>query len=110
MPWTRIGFAEFWPVYLRAHSRPRTRMAHYVATVFGLGAGVTGLVLALPWLIVLAVIGGYTIAIGSHYVFEKNAPVVSSDALMAICCDLWMFVLFVRGRLHLELSRHGISH
>ncbi len=30
-----MTFAEFWPVYVRAHSRPGTRLAHLMGTLGG---------------------------------------------------------------------------
>jgi hypothetical protein len=106
---TRQRFAEGWSVYLRAHSKPTTRAAHYVATAFGLVSGVSGLVLLDPWLIAAAVVGGYGIAVSSHYVFEKNHPLVFPHPLMSICFDLWMCSLAATGRLAAELARHGIQ-
>lgn len=106
---TRQRFAEGWSVYLKAHSKPTTRAAHYVATVFGLGSGISGLVLLNPWLIGAAVVGGYGIAVSSHFIFEKNKPLVFPHTLMSICFDLWMCILAVSGRLPAELVRHGVA-
>ena len=97
-------------MFRRGVSKPATRAAHYVATLLGVGAGLSGLVLADPWLLALSIVGGYGIAIGSHYVFEKNAPLVRPHPIMAIRGDLWMFFLAVTGRLPAELARLGVSN
>ena len=92
-------FAEFWPIYLRAHSRPQTRAAHYMATVFGLVAGLCGIITGTWWLVAAAVVGGYGIAIAGHSIFEKNKPLVYPHTIMAIGADFKMTLFWATGRL-----------
>jgi len=41
-----MTYSEFWRVYLAAHADPRTRVLHYLGTIFGVAAlaaaGATG--------------------------------------------------------------------
>ena len=60
-------FAEFWPFYLREHSRPRTRALHYVGTslvvavaAFAIATGRYGWLLAMP-------VAGYFFAWLAHF-------------------------------------------
>jgi len=106
---TRQRFADGWAVYLKAHSKPTTRAAHYVATTFGLVSGISGLVLLNGWLIGAAVVGGYGIAVSSHFIFEKNKPLVFPHTLMSIGFGLWMCGLAATGKRPAELVRHGIT-
>ena len=75
-------FAEFWPFYLREHSRPRTRALHYVGTslVVGIAAfavvtGRWGMLLAMP-------VAGYFFAWLAHFTVEKNRPATFTYPLM----------------------------
>lgn len=53
-----MTYAEFWPRYLRAHSRPLTRMLHYVGSTLAVLVLVIGLVrLDWRWLIAAPLIG-----------------------------------------------------
>ena len=102
-------FKEFWPIYLRAHQKPATRLCHYVATVVGIGCALGALILGIWWLIPMGIFFGYSIAVASHPLIEGNKALVGSHAVWAALSDLKMFVLAVSGRLRAELAKHGIK-
>jgi hypothetical protein len=67
-------FAEFWPFYLREHSKPRTRALHYVGTSLVVALALAALVTANWWLLVALPIAGYFFAWIAHFGVEKNRP------------------------------------
>lgn len=71
-PYDARTFEEFWPHYLRLHSRPETQAMHAVATLTALALVATALATRRPWLLGAAVLADYAIAQTSHRVFEKN--------------------------------------
>lgn len=99
------SYAEFWPLYLRAHRDPRTRAAHYVGT----GAGVALLLLAAArrdWRLLLAApAAGYAAAWIGHGAFEGNRPASFGHPLWSFVSDFRMLTLWACGRLHAELER-----
>jgi hypothetical protein len=101
-------YDEYWRAYLAAHSKPATRLCHYLATAQGFGFGLAALVLCNPWLIIPAFVLGYGTAVGSHFVFQKNRPLVSRP-LWGWRSDLRMCWLALTGRLGAEYQRLGIS-
>ena len=68
------NFAEFWPFYLREHSKPRTRALHFAGTslvvAIALFVIVTG---RWPWLLAIPV-AGYGFAWIAHFRVEKSRP------------------------------------
>ena len=99
------NFADFWPYYLREHSRPRTRALHYVGTslvvAIALLAAVTGrwaLLIALP-------IAGYGFAWLAHFAVEKNRPATFTYPLWSLAADFRMWWLWLTGRLGSELEK-----
>jgi hypothetical protein len=99
------SFAEFWPFYLREHSRPRTRALHYAGTtlvvLLVLIAVATG-----RWAWLLAVpLAGYGFAWIAHFGVEKNRPATFTYPLWSLAADFKMWWLWLTGRLGSELER-----
>ena len=107
---TRYGsFRDFWPHYLREHSRPATRRLHYAGT---------GLVLLIAaaaaatrdWRLLLALPpAGYGFAWFSHALVERNRPATFTHPLWSLAADFRMGWLWATGRLDAELARAGVE-
>jgi len=61
------NFANFWPVYVRAHSRPGTRAIHLAGTLAGWMLLVASVTLQRWWCIALALVVSYALAWISHF-------------------------------------------
>jgi hypothetical protein len=99
------SFEEFWPNYLREHSRPETRASHIV------GTSIAGASLA-AWLtthkgtyLVLGVMGGYGLSWLGHLIFEHNKPATFNNPLWSLRADLLMYRLWLSGKLDDEVKR-----
>ena len=107
-----LRFSEFWPVYLRHHSRGGTRAAHYAAT----GIGILGLAIAISpvapwWAFACAILLSYLTAFSAHWLIEHNQPVVVRGPhlmLFGALADLRMCLLALSGRLAAEYERLGL--
>lgn len=103
-----MQFGEFWPRYLRAHSRPATRAVHYGATLLGVASAVAMLV-TLDAAFLIGIPVAYAMAIGAHIVLEKNQSLIRVNPFWGAVADLRMFWLALTGRLGQELRRQGIA-
>ena len=98
-------FADFWPYYLREHSRPATRALHYVGTSLVVALAVYALVTA-RWLLFLAIpVAGYFFAWVGHFGIEKNRPATFTYPLWSLGADFKMWWLWLTGRLGPEIER-----
>lgn len=102
-------FEEFWPYYLREHSKVRTRALHYVGTtlviflaVLMVATGRWALLIALP-------LAGYFFAWVGHFAIEHNRPATFTYPLWSLGADFKMWWLAVTGRLGPELDKAGVT-
>lgn len=108
-----VRFSEFWPLYLRHHSRGGTRAAHYLATCIGiLGFGMAISPLSPWWVFLIALALSYLTAFSSHWLIERNQPVVMRGLhlmLFGALADLRMCRLALSGGVAAEFRRLGIE-
>ena len=99
------SFAEFWPYYVREHSRPGTRALHAAGTL-----GSTGMFVALlaagrwRWL-PLALAAGYAAAWVGHFFVEHNRPATFKHPLWSFAADYKMVAMMLAGRMGAEVAR-----
>jgi hypothetical protein len=99
------SFAEFWPFYVREHSRAGTRALHAAGTIVS-----TALFVALAatgrwrWLPVALVVG-YAAAWVGHFFVEHNRPATFRHPLWSLAADYKMVALILAGRMGAEVER-----
>jgi len=104
-----MTFAEFWPVYVRAHSRPGTRVAHLVGTLGGwmlVGAAIAE---RRWWWVAMAVVLAYGLAWLAHLFVEHNMPATFEHPLFSWWADQRMVFLMVTGQMGREVKRYAGS-
>ncbi|MBB3034965.1 DUF962 domain-containing protein [Alteriqipengyuania lutimaris] len=102
-------FREFWPFYLREHSRPATRRLHYIGTALVIALAIVAVVTRTWWLLLALPVAGYFFAWIAHFRVERNRPATFTYPLWSLAADFRMFFMWVSGRLGPELERAGVK-
>ena len=95
---SKSNFAEFWPEYVQAHSRPGTRVIHLVGTLAGWLILILAIVLRHRWWIALALVVSYGLAWISHFFVEHNRPASFEHPLWSWWADQKMVALVLTGK------------
>ena len=99
-------FADFWPYYVRAHSRPRTRVLHAIGSILALICIVAAIVYNL-WFLLAAPVIGYAFAWYAHFFVEHNKPATFGHPFYSLAADYVMLWKILTGRMGDEVTRHA---
>ena len=102
-------FAEFWPLYLREHSRPATRALHFAGTTLSLLLLGSATALRSGRFVLMALVCGYAFAWVGHFFVEHNRPATFKHPLWSFAADWKMWALALTGRLGPELEHAGVK-
>jgi hypothetical protein len=103
------SFREFWPFYLREHSRPMTRALHYIGTTLVVLIALAALFAGEWWILLAMPLAGYFFAWIAHFRVERNRPATFTYPLWSLAADFRMWWFWLTGRLKPELDRAGVE-
>ena len=102
-------YQDFFPFYLREHSKKSTRVLHYFGTlcyqVLFWSLIVTQNFLFLP----LILLAGYGPAWIGHFFYEKNKPATFKYPLWSLRGDHHMVYLLLTGKIKQRLKESGVT-
>lgn len=99
------SFEEFWPYYLRAHSKPETRAMHMIGTTLGALGVAAWLKTGRGRYLAAGLVGSYASAWAGHFAFERNNPAAFENPVWSLQGDLKMYRLWLTGGLDAEMKR-----
>lgn len=102
-------YSEFWDFYVREHSKPLTRILHFVGTSIGLALLVWSIVTGGWYFFPIFFVVGYAFAWFAHFVVEKNRPATFKYPFWSFISDFKMIWYMVTGRMRDEVERVSAS-
>lgn len=99
------SFSEFWPYYVRAHSRPRTRLLHAIGSILAL-VFIALAIFKSPWYLIGAPVIGYAFAWYGHFFVEHNKPATFGHPFYSLAADYVMLWKILTGRMNEEVRKY----
>ena len=104
------SFEEFWPFYVREHSKKATRVLHFIGTSAALATLATASATRSLKLLTLVPLFGYGPAWFSHFFIERNKPATFHHPRWSLRADLRMFGKMLDGSMDAEVERYTKQH
>jgi hypothetical protein len=105
---TNEEYDVYWLEYLRHHRKRGTRLSHCFGTAIGtLGALAAFAVFGLVAGGIIAIIG-YSIAVASHFVIERNKP-FAHKPVWGLYTDFRMIKRTITGEIASDLARISVA-
>lgn len=101
-------YRDFWPFYLREHSKPSTRALHYFGTTLVFVALAWAIWSRNWWFLLAMPVAGYFFAWVGHFFVEKNRPATFTYPFWSLISDFRMYFVWLSGQMGKELERHQI--
>jgi hypothetical protein len=88
-------FQEVYPFYLSEHSNRTCRLLHFIGTTIAIAILLAAVVTQTWWLVVVALVQGYTFAWIGHFFFEHNKPATFTYPWLSFLGDwrMWQEIL-----------------
>ena len=102
-------FDEFWPHYVRAHSKKLNRQLHFVGSTAALVCVAGALITKKKWLLAAAPIVGYGCAWIGHFGVEGNKPATFGHPVWSFAGDWIMWAKTIAGTMDAEVEKHTTS-
>ncbi len=99
------NFQEFWPYYVREHSRPINRVLHFIGSTLGLVFLAWVFITGNWWFAPLSLVVGYGFAWFGHFFIEHNKPATFEYPLWSFRADWKMWALMLIGQMEPEVRR-----
>jgi hypothetical protein len=92
------SFQEFYPFYLKEHSKTGTRVLHFIGTALVLFI-LFYAIFEQRWLLLVSIpVIGYGFAWVSHFFIEKNKPATFKYPLYSLASDFVLFFHLITGK------------
>jgi len=100
-----LTFEEFWPYYVKEHSKASTRLLHFVGTTAAMGCLAGAVLTKSKWLALVALVAGYGPAWISHFFIEHNRPATFDYPLWSLRADFVMWWKMATFQMGAEVER-----
>ena len=91
-------FKDFYPYYIEEHSKPKTKLLHFIGTSISLFFLVQLVITFDPIYLIYALLSGYGFAWVAHFFIEKNKPATFTYPCYSFIGDHKMFVEILMGK------------